>query len=134
LEQAQQEARDAKATVGRLNLNLTAAQNEIATIKAELKAVRQNRDDLQKLVDQLARERDQASTFARDAQEAITRLSAKESRQNSTTVALQKQIDDMKILIEEQRKLIEQLHKDAPAEPVDATRQPAPPTEPNESR
>jgi chromosome segregation ATPase len=118
LDQAQQEAREAKATANKLNYSLKTAAEEIATVKAELRAVRQSRDELQKQADQLIRERDQASTFAQHAQEAITRLTTQESSQSSTTIALQKQIAEMKTLVDEQQKLIDQLQKGAAAQPA----------------
>ncbi|MBM4025325.1 MAG: hypothetical protein FJ280_07950 [Planctomycetes bacterium] len=129
LEQTRQETREAKATINKLSYNLTAAQNEIATLRAELKVVRQTRDELQRQLSQLAHDRDQAATFAREAQEAINRLTAQEGTQNSMTVALQRQNAEMKTLIEEQQRLIEQLHKGAAVEPVDPTK----PADPNQT-
>ena len=109
LEQAQQESRDAKVTVEKLKASVNAAAREIATVKEELSSVRQNRDELQKQVDQLMRERDQASTFAQQAQEAISSLTTRETGQRSVTAALEKQIAELNTLVEDQRKLIEQL-------------------------
>jgi len=130
LEQAQQESRDAKVTVEKLKSGLNAAALEIATVKEELNSVRQNRDELQKQIDQLIHERDQASTFAQQAQEAISSLTTRESGQRSVTAALEKQIAEMKILVEDQHKLIEQL-KGAAAQPATTTDKPPVP-EPNE--
>jgi len=118
LDQAQQEAREAKATINKLNYSLKTAAEEIATVKAELAAVRQGREETQKQMDQLVRERDQAATFAQNAQEAITRLTTQTSGQGSTTAALQKQAAELKTLVEEQQKLIEQLQKGATAQPA----------------
>jgi len=120
LEQAQQEAREAKTSVKRMEYSLKTAAEEIATVKAELSSVRQDRDELQKRVDQLMRERDQASTFAQQAQEAISNLTTRESGQRSVTAALEKQIAELKTLVEDQHKLIEQL-KGAAAQPATAT-------------
>ncbi len=120
LEQAQQEAREAKTTVKKMDYSLQAAAKEIATVKEELSSVRQNRDELQKQVDQLMRERDQASTFAQQAQEAISNLTTRESGQRSVTAALEKQIAELKILVEDQHKLIEQL-KGAAVQPATTT-------------
>jgi chromosome segregation ATPase len=118
LDEAQQEAREAKATVNKLNYSLKTAAEENATVKAELHAVQQNRDELKKRVDQLEQERDQASTSAQHAQEAITRLTTQANGQGSTAAALQKQVAELKTLVEEQQKLIDQLQKGAPAQPV----------------
>jgi hypothetical protein len=118
LEQARQEAREAKTTVNKLNYSLKTADEKRATIEAELSSVKQNRDELQKRLDQLVRERDQASMFAQRAQEAITRLTTETIGQGSTTVALQKQVSELKTLVEEQQKLIEQLQKGVPAHPA----------------
>ena len=117
LEQAQQEARENKATVARLNGSVAMAAKEIATLKEELTSVRQNRDNLEKQMEQLRRERDQASTFAQQAQEAISNLTTRESGQRSVTAALEKQIAELKTLVEDQHKLIEQL-KGAATQPA----------------
>jgi predicted nucleic acid-binding Zn-ribbon protein len=122
LEQAQQEAREAKTAVRKMDYSLEAAAKEIATVKEELSTVRQDREELQKRVDQLMRERDQASTFAQQAQEAISNLTTRESGQRSVTAALEKQIAELKTLVDDQHKLIEQL-KGAPAQPATTTAQ-----------
>jgi len=135
LEQAQQEARENKAAVARLNGSVAMAAKEIATLKEELSSVRQSRDGLEKQVEQLKRERDQTATFAQQAQEAISGLTVRESGQRSVVAALEKQLAEQKILVEDQRKLIEQLQKGAAGQPVTATAQAAdkPPTaDPNE--
>jgi len=128
LEQAQQEARENKATVARLNGSVAMAAKEIATLKEELTSVRQNRDNLEKQMEQLRRERDQASTFAQQAQEAISSLTTRESGHRSVTVALEKQITELKTLVEDQHKLIEQLQKGAAAQPATAQASDKPPT------
>jgi chromosome segregation ATPase len=118
LDEAQQEAREAKATANKLNYSLKTAAEEIATVKAELLAVQQSRDELQKRMEQLIRERDQASTSAQHAQEAIARLATQANGQGSTTAALQKQVAELKTLVDEQQKLIDQMQKGAPAQPA----------------
>jgi len=64
LEEARQETREAKAAINKLNYSLQTIQETIATKDAELRAVQQSRDELQKQVDQLRRERDAASESA----------------------------------------------------------------------
>ncbi len=123
LEQARQEARDAKSAAQKMDYSLQAAAKEIATLKEELSTVRQDREEVQKRVDQLARERDQASVFAQQAQEAISNLTTRESGQKSITAALEKQIAELKILVEDQHKEIEQLRKGAAPQPGTATAQ-----------
>ena len=118
LDEAQQEAREAKATVNKLNYSLKTAAAEIATAKAELDAVRQSRDETQKRMEQLIQERDQASMSAQHAQEAVTRLTTQASGQGSMTTALEKQVAELKTLVDEQQKLIDQLQKSAPAQPA----------------
>jgi predicted Zn-dependent peptidase len=113
LEQARQEAREAKTAAKKMDYSLQTAAEEIARVKAELSSVRQDRDELQKRVDQLTRERDQASTFAQQAQEAISSLTTRESGQRSVTAALEKQIAELKTLVEDQQKLIDHLQKGA---------------------
>ncbi len=122
LEQAQQESRDARVTIEKLKASVNAAAKEIATAKEELNSVRQSRDELQKQVEQLMRDRDQASTFAQQAQEAISKLTTQESGQKSVTAALERQIAELKTLVEDQQKLIEQL-KGAAAQPATTTAQ-----------
>jgi hypothetical protein len=133
LDEAQQEAREAKATVNKLNYSLKTAAEEIATAKAELDAVRQSRDETQKQMEKLIRDRDQASTSAQQAQEAIARLTTQASGQGSVTTALQKQVAELKTLVDEQQKEIDQLRKGAPAQPgTPATDKPSAP-DPNQT-
>jgi len=118
LDQAQQEAREAKTTINKLNYSLKTAQEKIATMEAELSSVKLNRDALQKQVDRLTRERDQAAMFAQQAQEAITRLTTQATGQGSATAALQKQVVEFKTLVDEQQKLIDQLRAEVAAQPA----------------
>jgi hypothetical protein len=126
-EQAQQEAREAKATVQQLKYNLALAEKEIANVKAELNVVKQGRDELQKQVKQANEERDQALDLAQKAQEAVL---AKSGGQASATAALQRQIAELNALVAEQEKLIEQLKKGGADEPVLPSEEPVP-TEPD---
>jgi len=133
LEEAHQEAREAKATANKLNYSLKTAAEEIATAKAELDAVRQSRDEIQKQMEQLVRERDEVSLSAQRAQEAVTRLTTQASGQGSMTMALQKQLAELKTLVDEQQKEIDQLRKNAPAQPAaQAADKPATP-DPNQA-
>ena len=131
LEQSQQEAREAKATLNKLNYQLKTLEEKIATKEAELFAVQQSREELEKRVNRLQQERDQAGAFAQQAQEAITRLTAQGNSRNSMTVALEKQVAELKSLVEAQQKRIEQLEKDTAAEPAGGAKT-LPPTEPNQ--
>ncbi len=131
LEQAQQEAREAKANQNKLNYQLKTLEEKIATKEAELFAVQQSREELQKQVNQLQHERDRVSTFAQQAQEAINRLTTQNSSRSNLTAALEKQVAELKSLVAEQQKRIEQLEKDAAAAPAAGARTPAP-TEPNQ--
>lgn len=131
LDEAQQQAREAKAMVEKLKFDRNKALDEVSTVNAELSAVRQSRDALQKQVEQLIRERDEATAFAQQAQEAVSRLTA----QGGATVALQRQVTELKTLVDEQQQLIEQLQKSAtiPPEPVEPVEQASSPTEPNQA-
>ena len=129
VEQAQQEAREAKTAVQQLKHNLALAEKEIASTKAELNAVRQSRDELQGKIDQLTRERDEALDYAQQVQNA---LKATSSGQASTTAALQKQNAELNALVAEQQKLIDQLQKDAEIEPEEPQSEQTPSVEPNE--
>lgn len=128
VEQAQQEAREAKATVQQLKHNLALAEKEIAKVKAELTVVKQGRDDLQEQIKQANEERDQALDLAQKAQDAAL---AKSGGQASATTALQQQIAELNALVAEQEKLIEQLKKGEIDEPVPPPDEPVP-IEPNE--
>ncbi len=129
LEQAQQEAREAKTAVQKLKHSLGLAEKEIASTKAELNAVRQSRDELQGRIDQAVKERDEALEYAQKAQESLT---ARSSGQASATAALQQQIAELHALVAEQQKTIDQLEKGAPVEPAGVPPAQATPAEPNQ--
>ena len=131
LEQSQQEAREAKAALNKLNYQLKTQEEKIATKEAELFAVQQSREELQKQVNQLQQERDQALTFAQQAQEAITRLTTQGNSRNNLTAALEKQVAELKSLVEEQHKLIEQLQKGTVTESAGGAKASSP-AEPNQ--
>lgn len=138
LQKARQEAGDAKATVARLELRLAGALQEISDQKAELKAVRQTRDELQEQMDKIKQERDQALTLAGQAKEAITNLTVRSSSQAGATAGLEKQIADLKNLVQEQQKIIEEFQRGVTGQPTEAevpgetAKDKAPPAEPNE--
>jgi chromosome segregation ATPase len=119
VEEAQQEAREAKATVKKLELNLDRAMREISDLKNELGVVRETRDELQRQVDQLVQERDKASVLAQQAEQVITHLSTRAEGQVSTTAALRKQIEDLRAVVADQQALIEELQKGG-LEPIPA--------------
>jgi PBP1b-binding outer membrane lipoprotein LpoB len=131
LEEAQQEARDAQVTIERLKHNLNEATREISRLKAELGAVRQTRDEVQGDTARLIQERDQALALAQQTQETVAQLTARASGQVTAATAFERQIADLKALVAEQQKLIEQLQKGATVEPpVEGTEEPLP-AEPN---
>ena len=141
LQQAQEEAAEAKATVERLKFNLEQARKETSTLRAEFNAVRQSRDELEEKVARSIEERNQAATVAQQAQEVIKELAARSSGQAGATAALEQEIAELRALVAEQQALIEQLQKDAAAEataeppvepPVEVLEEPLPP-EPNEN-
>lgn len=111
LEKAQQDAREAKATVKKLELSLAKAVQEIADQRAELAVVRETRDELQRQVDQLVQERDNATALAQQAEQVITHLSSRAEGQVGATTALRKQVEDLKAVIADQQALIEELQK-----------------------
>ncbi len=133
LEEARQEARDAQVTIEKLKYNLNEANREISRLKAELGAVRQTRDEVQDMIARLVEERDQASALAQRNQEMVVQLTTRASGQATATTALEKQVTELKALVEEQQKLIEQLQKGAPAEPpTEVAEEPLPAVEPNQ--
>lgn len=111
LEKAQQDAREAKATVKKLELSLARAMQEIADQRAELSVVRETRDELQRQADQLVQERDSAAALAQQAEQVITHLSSRAEGQVGATAALRRQIDDLKAVVADQQALIEELQK-----------------------
>ncbi|UCD48739.1 MAG: hypothetical protein JSW27_14540 [Phycisphaerales bacterium] len=116
-EEARQEAREAKKRVSTLEFSLAQAQQQITDLKEELNVVRETRDELQKQVDQLIPERDEALVLARQAEQVITNLSARAEGQTSATVSLQKEVDQLKALVADQAALIEELQKGGIEEP-----------------
>ncbi len=119
LEEARQDAREAKATVKKLELSLDRAMREIADLKNELSVVRETRDELQRQADQLVQERDQASVLAQQAEQVITHLSTRAEGQTSATEAMRRQIEDLKAVVADQQALIEELQKGGAIEPAD---------------
>jgi chromosome segregation ATPase len=130
-QQARQEASDAKATAAALEVKLARAVQEISDLKAELKAVKQTRDELQEQTDKVKQDRDQALTLAQQAKEVITDLSEKADGQASVTASLEKQIAALKVQVQEQQKTIDDLQKKAAAQPTEAAT-PVEIPEPNE--
>ena len=141
LQQAQEQAAEAKATVERLKFNLEQARKETSTLRAEFGAVRQSRDELEEKVAQLIQERDEAATVAQQAQEVINELAARSSGQAGATAALEQQIAELRALVAEQQALIEQLQKgeapeptaEPPVEPPEEVPEEPLPPEPNEN-
>lgn len=138
-QEARREASDAKATVAKFELRLAGATQEIFDLKAELKAVKKTRDELQEQMDKIKQERDQALTLSQQAKELITNLSARANNQAGATAGLEKQIADLKATVQEQQKVIEDLRKEAAGQPVaeteasgEAKDRTPPPAEPNE--
>ena len=113
LEKAQQDAREAKATVKKLELSLARAMQEIADQRAELSVVRETRDELQRQADQLVQERDSAAALAQQAEQVITHLSTRAEGQVGATEAMRRQIEDLKAVVADQQALIEELQQSA---------------------
>ena len=113
LEKARREAREAKVTVVRLRKNLDDAKDEISELKAERDAFRQARDELQQRENQLIEDQEEASALVQRAEEMIKQLTARANGQAGATAALEKQIADLKTLVAEQEKIIEELQQGA---------------------
>lgn len=116
LEDAKKEATEAKRREAKLQVQLAKVVDDYEALKAELNVVRQTRDELQKQVDALTQERDNALGVAEQAEQVITNLSDRAAGQTNTQAALQKEIEDLKFLVAEQQALIEELQV-APPEP-----------------
>ncbi len=138
LRQAQEDAEEAKTAAAKLEGSLGVARREISEAKAELKAVKQARDELQEQIDRFRQERDQALSLSQQAKELVTNLSARADGQAGVTAGLEKQIAELKALVQDQQKIIEDLQKGATAQPVDAEttavtdKEKTPPAEPND--
>jgi len=113
LEKARREAREAKVTVVRLKKNLDDAKKEISELKAERDAFREARDELQQREDQLIKDQEEASALVQRAEEMIVQLTARANGQAGATAALEKQVADLKALVAEQEKIIEELQQGA---------------------
>jgi chromosome segregation ATPase len=132
---ARREAAEAKATVAKLELRLAGAVQELDKTRAELKAVRQTRDELQEQIDGMKQQRDKALTDSQQAKELLTSLTARSSGQASTTASLEKQVAELKALVEEQQRVIEDFQKTAAARPAETETSKddsTTPTEPND--
>ena len=138
LQKAQQEAKEAKTTVVSFEMKLAGAIQAVSDLRAELRAVLQARDELQEQIDKARQERDEAVALAEQAKEAVTRLTAASKGQAGATAGLEKQIADLKTLVAEQQKIIDDLQKGVTAQPTeavtpdDAAKPETSPTEPNE--
>ncbi len=139
LTQAQEEAREAKAAAAKLEGSLGVARREVSETKAELKAVKQARDELQEQIDTFRQERDQALALSQQARELVTNVTARADGQAGVTAGLEKQIAELKGVVQEQQKMIEELQKGATVQPVgvetpaeSAKDKTPPPAEPNE--
>ena len=117
LEEAKKEAREAKTTVAKLQVQLAKTVEDHDALKAELNVVRQTRDELQKQVDSLTEERDGALGLAEQAEQVITNLSDRAAGQTNTQASLQKEIAELKALIAEQQALIEELQAGVSIDP-----------------
>ncbi len=117
LEEAKKEAREAKTTVAKLQVQLAKVVEDHEALKAELNVVRQTRDDLQKQVDGLIEERDSALGVAEQAEQVITNLSDRAAGQTNTQASLQKEIGELKALVAEQQALIEELQAGVSVDP-----------------
>jgi chromosome segregation ATPase len=128
VEKAEQEAREAKTSVQQLKHNLAMTEKALVEAKAELAALKQDRDELQNQVKQASEERDQAMELAQKAQEAAM---VRSGGQASETASLQKQVAELTALVAKQQEIIEQLKGGEAGESTPAPDETTP-TEPNE--
>ena len=119
-QESRKEAADAKAAAAQLELKLAQAVREISDQRAELKAVRQTRDELQEQVDQISGERDEALTLARQAKNAIAQLTTQADGRIAATADLEQQIAELKALVKDQQAIIEEIQKGSAAQSLEA--------------
>lgn len=122
-EKALLEAEQARAELNKSKGDLARTRRELADLKQELEAAKETRDELHLTVEQLIKERTGA---AEQTQETVRALTAQSTEQAQSVESLQKEIKQLRTLIEtqqaliaEQQATIEQLQK-APEMPAAA--------------
>lgn len=136
-ERARQEAVTARAEAERLKFNLQKARQEIDDLEAELTAVRESRDALEDRVAQLIQERDDALSYAAEAEDAVADLTSQARGRANTAASLEQEVTQLRALVEDQQELIEELQKGEPAGPAGQDLPPASdvelPADPNQT-
>jgi chromosome segregation ATPase len=108
LQKVKRDATQAKAEVNRLQLRLQRAERQIQEMKAENSHVREMRDTLNDRVNQLAREKDKASTMAAQAQQTASNLAAKADSEADTMASLKEKVAALNSLVASQQAAIQQ--------------------------
>jgi chromosome segregation ATPase len=108
LQQAKQEARKARAEVNLLQVRLQRAENECQELKKQVNSVRETRDTLNDRVNQLAKEKEKASTMAAQAQQTATSLAARADSEADTMASLKEKVAALNSLVAEQKATIQQ--------------------------
>jgi chromosome segregation ATPase len=111
LQQAKQEAAEAKAEISRLQLKLQQAEQDIQNRKIENNRLRERADTLNEKAGQLAQEKDKASKLADQAQQTATTMAAKAAKADNDAdniVLLKERVTQLTSLVAEQQAAIQQ--------------------------
>ena len=100
------EAEQTKAELNKAKGDLTRTRREMADLKRELDAAKETRDELHLTVERLLKERSGVAAAAEQTQEAVRTLTAQSTEHAQIVESLQKDIKQLRALIETQQTLI----------------------------
>jgi chromosome segregation ATPase len=105
-ERALLEAEQARTESNKAKGDLARTRREMADLKQELEAAKETRDELHLKVEQFVKERTGVAAAAEQTQETVRTLTAQSNEQAQSVESLQKDIRDLRTLIETQQALI----------------------------
>jgi predicted RNase H-like nuclease (RuvC/YqgF family) len=105
-ERALVEAEEARTELNKVRGDLARTRREVADLRKELVAAKETRDELHLKVEQLLKERTGVAAAAEQTQETVRALTAQSTEQAQSVESLQKEIKQLRMLIETQQALI----------------------------
>ncbi len=105
-EKALVEAEQTQAELNKVRGDLARTRREMADLRKELAAAKETRDELHLKVEQLLKERSGVTAAAEKTQETVRALTAQSTEQAQSVESLQKEIKQLKTLVETQQTLI----------------------------
>ena len=105
-EKALVEAEEARTELNKVRGDLARTKREVTDLRKELDAAKETRDELHLKVEQLIRERTGVAAAAEQTQETVRALTAQSTEQAQSVESLQKEIKQLRALIETQQALI----------------------------